>query len=165
MRSASQSALLGPFLLLHGWNIHYRLFASSTGAGRRGEMEGLFMWEGDCWWEETRAACDGPKGHRCSLPMISLSRLAKSSWENLFLGMLAEVLQQQLAVDVWSRLWKVLRHMYLRRIFAPAQRIEDSHDYTTRLYIKVHGSTEAPPSENMRPNHSSRRHRPDLPRP
>jgi hypothetical protein len=104
MRSASQSAFLGPLLFLHGWNTHYRLFASSMGAGSRGEMEGLFMWEGDCWWEETRAACDGPKGHRCSLPPTYVSCLAKSSWENLFLGMLAEVLQQQLVVDVRSRL-------------------------------------------------------------
>ena len=41
---------------LHGWNIRYRhQFASSVGAGSREGMEGPFMWEGDCWWEETRA--------------------------------------------------------------------------------------------------------------
>jgi hypothetical protein len=48
-----------------------------------------------------------------------------------------------------DKLWKVLRHMYLMRIFAPAQRIEDSHDCTTRSNINAHGSAEGPPSATM----------------
>jgi hypothetical protein len=48
-----------------------------------------------------------------------------------------------------DKLWKVLRHMYLKRIFAPAQRIENFHDCTTRSNIKAHGSAAGLPSVTM----------------
>lgn len=48
-----------------------------------------------------------------------------------------------------DKLWKVLRHMYLMRIFAPAQRTENSHDRTTRSNIKAHASAAGPPSATM----------------
>lgn len=59
--------------------------------------------------------------------------------------------------NIWQlmsdELWKVLRHMYLMRIFAPAQRTVDSHDCTTRSNIKAHASASAedapPPSATM----------------
>lgn len=74
----------------------------------REKWKGPFMWEGDCWWEETRGmiVMMDPQGHRCSLPLmifvscqIELGKLFFS-----FLGCRPKcgvvLLQEQLAVDV-----------------------------------------------------------------
>jgi len=111
----------------------------------REKWKGPFMWEGDCWWEETRGmiVMMDPQGHS----------VASSCYKN----------NLQLMSD---RLWKVLRHMYLMRIFAPAQRIENSHDCTTRSNIKAHGSAAGPPPfGDHGPSRNSRSYPPDLPRP
>ncbi len=126
----------GTLVIRHEFDYSSPLWVLVAGRNGRGR---LCVGREVVWWEETRAGI-GPKGHRCSLPLIFASVSCQIELGKLFLSMSAEecgvVLQQQ--VDA-RKLWKVL-HMYMLRIFAPAQRIADSHDHTTRPNIKAHGS-------------------------
>lgn len=93
------------------------------------------------WWEETDDGGDGSPtvtGAVCQCPMIFVPcQIELPGKPFFFFSNLAEVWRRspyKNDLQVMSdKLWKVLRHMYLMRIFAPAQRIADG----SRLHHEV----------------------------